>query len=526
MPLFKTPPPSTSRVLLEVEDEGGGDVSLGPRRGQRLRKQKVLFSPPSASQKGRKSGSQSNVTPAAVRRSPRLQLRMTAADAFSPPSPQSNPALNVAPLPPPLPPLVINSSPTHPLGIPPVAAHPPPLPPDNASQQGSQPVLLATPPFPVPASLPTLEEAHLTHIPTHRWTPKSVRPELTRVTTALWNHLAEHPQDEGAWIMQSILPRCILPATKGPNLGDPRSHAILIKERLRRWQAGECGDLWQEAKDAREQQMRAKKGKSKEEKSQQDRNVQRAIVLASEGQYSRAIEALTSLGLAQCNEATLAEMKQKHPAPLGPTKIPTTDVSPRTFSPTEVRKAVESFKRGAAAGPSGLRPEHLQTTIKVSPGNRGEKAATALTKLVNILAKGSLPARVAPYFCGAKLHAAKKKDNGLRPIAVGDLLCRLVAKCFASAVGAKVSALLAPHQLGVAVRNGCEAVTHAVREVVDADPSSWVLQCDLVNAFNVVDRSHMLEAVAQHIPECLAWANTCYGMPSAVLPTLQTGSFL
>ena len=292
--------------------------------------------------------------------------------------------------------------------------------------------------------------------------------------------------------MQSILSRCILPATKGPNLGDPRSHAILIKERLRRWQAGECGELWQEAKDAREQQqVRAKKGKSKEEKSQQDRNVQRAIVLASEGQYSRAIEALTSLGLAQCNEATLAEMKQKHPAPLGPTKIPTTDVSPRTFSPTEVRKAVESFKRGAAAGPSGLRPEHLQTSIKVSPGNRGEKAATALTKIVNILAKGNLPARVAPYFCGAKLHAAKKKDNGVRPIAVGDLICRLVAKCFASAIGGKVSALLAPHQLGVAVRNGCEAVTHAVREVVDANPSSSVFQCDLVNAFNVVDRSHM-----------------------------------
>ena len=57
----------------------------------------------------------------------------------------------------------------------------------------------------------------------------------------------------------------------------------------------------------------------------------------------------------------------------------------------------------------------------------------------------------------------------------------------------------------------------AVRAAVDADPSSWVLQCDLVNAFNVVDRSHMLEAVAQHIPECLAWVRAV-GIVAALQP--------
>ena len=47
-----------------------------------------------------------------------------------------------------------------------------------------------------------------------------------------------------------------------------------------------------------------------------------------------------------------------------------------------------------------------------------------------------------------------------------------------------LAALLAPHQLGVAVRNGCEAVTHAVQAAVEEDPTHWVLQADLVNAFN------------------------------------------
>ena len=96
--------------------------------------------------------------------------------------------------------------------------------------------------------------------------------------------------------------------------------------------------------------------------------MQRATMLASEGQYSRAVEALTSLGLAQDDDATLAEMKRKHPPPLGPTRIPDTDITPRAFSPSEVRKAAESFQKGVAAGPLGMRPEHLQLVLKITPG--------------------------------------------------------------------------------------------------------------------------------------------------------------
>ena len=47
------------------------------------------------------------------------------------------------------------------------------------------------------------------------------------------------------------LPPLCPPRHQAPNLGDPTSHARLIKERLRRWQAGECDELWQEAKEAK-----------------------------------------------------------------------------------------------------------------------------------------------------------------------------------------------------------------------------------------------------------------------------------
>ena len=64
------------------------------------------------------------------------------------------------------------------------------------------------------------------------------------------------------------------------------------------------------------------------------------------------------------------------------------------------------------------------------------------------------------------------------------------------------------------VRGGAEAIAHAVAEAVRVHPNSSVLQVDLVNAYNSVDRGVVLEEVAAEFPECLAWATTCYGAPS------------
>ena len=77
-----------------------------------------------------------------------------------------------------------------------------------------------------------------------------------------------------------------------------------------------------------------------------------------------------------------------------------------------------------------------------------------------------------PFLCGARLVAGKKKDNSLRPIAIGNLLRRVVSKCFNNALAQKAADLLSPNQLGVGVRGGAEAIAHAVTEAVKVHPSS------------------------------------------------------
>ena len=59
------------------------------------------------------------------------------------------------------------------------------------------------------------------------------------------------------------------------------------------------------------------------------------------------------------------------------------------LSDDDVLKAVRGFRRGAAAGPSGLRPDLLQQLVGC--GDEASPFVHAFTGLVNLLADGQAP---------------------------------------------------------------------------------------------------------------------------------------
>lgn len=73
---------------------------------------------------------------------------------------------------------------------------------------------------------------------------------------------------------------------------------------------------------------------------------------------------------------------------------------------------------------------------------------------------------------------------------------------------------LALHQLGVGVRGGCEAILHPVGQVLEEDPGQWLLQGDIISAFNLADRDASFREVEDVFPECLDWVPTSYGASS------------
>ena len=53
-----------------------------------------------------------------------------------------------------------------------------------------------------------------------------------------------------------------------------------------------------------------------------------------------------------------------------------------------VTKAIRSFPKGSAGGPSGLRPQHVRDALTAG---YGDELARQLTEMVNLLARGEAP---------------------------------------------------------------------------------------------------------------------------------------
>ena len=108
-----------------------------------------------------------------------------------------------------------------------------------------------------------------------------------------------------------------------------------------------------------------------------------------------------------------------------------------------------SFPNGSAGGPCGLRPQHLKDLIGPSANIGGQLLLTALTSFTNLVLNGHTPASIHPSFFGASLLALEKRGGGVRPIAVGSTLRRLVAKVACGMDRPDMTDLLAPCQLGL-----------------------------------------------------------------------------
>jgi len=122
-----------------------------------------------------------------------------------------------------------------------------------------------------------------------------------------------------------------------------------------------------------------------------------------------------------------------------------------------------------------------------------------------------------PYLCAARLIPLKKKDGGVRPIAVGDTLRRLTAKwMLATSQGRSATAALAPLPTAFATGSPCEVVAMGVQALADTlhGSTGWLLlQVDLKNAFNYINRPAILDALEQRCPcsmSMLPWVRQAF----------------
>ena len=237
----------------------------------------------------------------------------------------------------------------------------------------------------------------------------------------------------------------------------------------------------------------------------------------AEGDVKGAIQLLSSKSsVAEPNADSLQIMLDKHPSPPEDIDLPAPPY-PCSISimAKEVQDAISSFPNGSSGGPDGLRPQHLKDACSHTAGDAAHELVEALRQLLIIIGSKGVHQCVRSSFFGARLIALTKPNGDLRPIAVGSTLRRLTAKVLLAQNLEKFKEYLAPHQVGVGVRLGCEAAVHAVRKTISAFRNTVnnkvVLKLDLSNAFNNVRRDIMLQRVKSEFPNLypFVWAAYC-----------------
>ena len=235
------------------------------------------------------------------------------------------------------------------------------------------------------------------------------------------------------------------------------------------------------------------------------------------GDVTGAVRILVNDGkLVEPNEATAQERRNKHPdGALPPREHPGNYLR---FTDRELEQALKGLQTAGAPGPDGLRPCHIKQFCGLSAGDAGNATFRFLSEFINLCLSGNIPSSVRPLFFGASLCALRKKDGGLRPIAFGLVLGRIVSRLCCVTVRERISADLAPYQVGVEVRSEAESAVHATRSYLQkCENDSGIVKLDFKNAFNCVDRNHMIKSVKSYLPELEAYVRSSYGVSSMLL---------
>ncbi|KAI5645635.1 reverse transcriptase (RNA-dependent DNA polymerase) domain-containing protein [Phthorimaea operculella] len=223
--------------------------------------------------------------------------------------------------------------------------------------------------------------------------------------------------------------------------------------------------------------------------------------------------------IAPYNAETINELISKHPSQPS-NKLPEPPQLPAAtpiVTAEDVSKAIISFKSGSASGPDGLSPQHLKDMINGLLGENSKVLLESLAALFNLILSGRVPNDITPVLYGANLCALKKKDGGIRPIAVGSTLRRIASKICCKKVLPQLSSRFQPIQLGFGSKGGCEAAVHATRTYLENNSGEVLIKVDVRNAFNSVDRGALLREIKEFLPALFPFLWQCYAAPSNLI---------
>jgi len=350
-----------------------------------------------------------------------------------------------------------------------------------------------------------------------RTTPNPPRVSA-RLWRAVWQPLAEgiHAGKEEAWKACMVLPTWLLALPP-----QAKAARIELTANLKSWIAGDWERLAEQARATA--QAATTSGSNRPRIGSRDSTTRYVVRLVESGQLSKAARVLSQPDavITEITTSLVDALKRKnppadHPTPALPLPPEANDCA---VDPEDIARAMMRMNRHAAPDMFGWRAEHLQ---ELPPDVR----ALIARALAAIAARPQLiPPSLRPYIAGARQVPLRKPDGlGIRPIAVGCLFRRIVAKAMAAACRTAIAQALEPLQLGLSAGAGTEQALHRLRMVHAASGAGAVFaELDATNAFNTVDRATVIREVDRVVPGIAAWVRLCYEQPSLLVVRATEG---
>jgi hypothetical protein len=172
--------------------------------------------------------------------------------------------------------------------------------------------------------------------------------------------------------------------------------------------------------------------------------------------------------------------------------------APLSVEVDNVLKGIQSVPKGTSCGRDGLRAQHLLDVMCGEGSPVARDLLDAITPVVNLWLGGRCPIGLSEFVASAPLTPLLNPDGGIRPIAVGTIWRWLVSKVAMKGVGKYAAKYINDFQYGVGVSGGANAILHSANRVMGQrydDGSLAMLTVDFSNAFNMVDRSALLQEV-------------------------------
>lgn len=307
-------------------------------------------------------------------------------------------------------------------------------------------------------------------------------------------------------------------------------NAKYLRERLIKWEKGEISQLVSQCSEI---QRRMKKSFKKSK----DENRKAFCRLMFEGKVTKALRFINNdedaaIGAMQCSPEVLRTLKEKHPdgkqadpeVLLPVSAEPPDPVIFEAIDSDAIMRCTKSVS--GSGGPTKVDADiwrHLVCSRFY--GNHSSELASAIANLTKILCQDDIPSEWTEELFAGRLIPLEKKGGGVRPIGIGEVLRRIIAKSVSSILNADIQRAAGTLQTCSGVEAGIEAAIHSMRKTFEKDTSECMLLVDAKNAFNNLNRSVALNNVRETCPSFHRYLNNSYKAP-AKLFVADSGNFI